>query len=259
MKPSILVPLLIVLAVSGCQTMPPQSRNAGKGEENKAFVLERGIAQIRDTGSGEPFHVTCEACATPTIKKRYQPPLAAALTMAPAVSVPANPVPVLVLETVPAPVPTPDTKSVGQTATIKHLVPFAFGCSKLGPQGRDAMDGVLAVAKDAKRVHVQGYTDIVGTMLVNKRLAMARAAEIRSYLIKRGVAPDKISTSYCIDCFSDSNETEVGRAANRRAVVVMLPPLEAVELTDLDPRDACRPGVTPVATDQTISNKTEVK
>jgi outer membrane protein OmpA-like peptidoglycan-associated protein len=162
--------------------------------------------------------------------------------MAPAVPVSANPVPVLVQETVPAPVPTPDTESAGQPAAFEHLVPFAFGRSKLGPQGRDAMDGVLAAAKEAKRIHVRGYTDIIGAMSINKRLAMARAVEIRSYLSKRGVTPDKVSISYCIDCFSDSNETSVGRAANRRAVVISQPTSEAMDMSSLDHRNRCRIG-----------------
>jgi hypothetical protein len=172
--------------------------------------------------------------------------------MVPAVPVLANPVPVLVQETVPVPAPTPDTKSVGQPATFKHSVPFAFGRSKLGPQGREAMDGVLAVAKDAKRVHVRGYTDIIGSMSINKRLAMARVAEIRSYLIKGGVTPDKISTSYCIDCFCNSNETRVGRAANRRAVVISQPTTEVMDMSSLDHRNAC-------SIDKTISGRLGIK
>lgn len=240
MKPSILVPLLIVLAVSGCQTMPPQSRDAGKGEENKAFVLERGIDQIRDTDSGEPFHVICEACAKPTIKTRYRPPVPAALTMVPAAPVPADPIPVSVQEIVPPQVPTPDTGSAGQSAAFKHTVPFAFSRSKLGPQGRAAMDGVLAAAKVAKHVHVSGHTDIIGKMAGNRQLAMARAVEVRTYLIKQGISPERISTSHCIDCFSESNETVAGRTVNRRAVVLMAPTLKAMEAIDLNNRDLCR-------------------
>jgi outer membrane protein OmpA-like peptidoglycan-associated protein len=254
MKPSILAPILVALAVSGCQSMPPQSRDTGKGKEDKVFILELGIDQIRDADSGESFHVICEACAKLTIKTRYRLPLPVALTMTPAVPVPANPVPVLVQETVPAPVPTPDTESAGQQATFKHLVPFAFGRSKLGPQGREAMDGVLAAAKDAKQVHVRGYTDIIGTMPINKRLAMARAAEIRAYLIKSGVTPDKVSISYCIDCFSDSNKTSVGRAANRRAVVISQPTSEAMDMSSLDHRNMCRIGAP-----QSISDKKGIK
>ena len=244
MKPSILVPFLVVLAVSGCQAMPPQSKDADKGEEGKAFVLERGIDQIRDADSGEAFHVICKPCAKPTIKTRYLPPLPAALTIAPAMSVPANPVPVLVQEMVPAPVPTPDTKSAGQPAVFKHLVPFAFGRSKLGPQGRSAMDAILAVARGATRIHVRGYTDIIGSMSINKRLAMARAAGIRSYLINGGVTPDKITISYCIDCFTDSNEASAGRAANRRGVVISQQTSEAMDISCLGHR-MCAVSVSP--------------
>lgn len=219
MMPTILVPFFVAMVVSGCQSMPPQSRDAGKGEKDKVFVLEHGIGQIRNADTGETFHVICETCAKPTIKTRYRPPVPVVSTMAPVVPAPAHPLPILVQETMPAPVTAPDM----ELAEFTHLVPFAFGRSKLGPQGREAMDDVLAVAREANHVHVRGYTDIIGAISINKRLAMARAAEIRYYLIKRGVTPGKISTSYCIDCFSDSNETSVGRAANRRAVVISFP------------------------------------
>jgi outer membrane protein OmpA-like peptidoglycan-associated protein len=242
MKPSILAPLLAALAVTGCQSIPTPLGDVDKGEADKVFVLERGIDQIRDADSGEAFHVICEACAKRTVKTRYLPPLPAALTMALAVPVVTNPVPVLVQETVPVPTPTPDTKSVGQPAKFKHSVPFAFGRSKLGPQGREVMDGVLAVAKDAKSVHVRGYTDIIGAMSINKSLAMARAAEIRAYLSKMGVTSDKISISHCIDCFSDSNETSAGRASNRRAVVVLRPTSEGMDMSSLDHRKMRRQG-----------------
>jgi outer membrane protein OmpA-like peptidoglycan-associated protein len=84
------------------------------------------------------------------------------------------------------------------------------------------MHAILKEATSAKHVHIRGYTDIIGTIPGNKRLAMARAIEIRTHLIKSGIPLDKLSTSYCIDCFADSNETREGRTANRRAVVEML-------------------------------------
>jgi len=243
MKPTILGPLLVALAVSGCQSIPPYTRDAGKGKDDKMFVLERGVDQIRDVDSGETVHVICEVCTKPTIKTQYLPPLPVASTTAPAAPVSANPFPVLVQQKVPVPVPTPEAESAGQPATFKHLVPFAFGRSKLGPQGRASMDSVLAVARVAEHIHVRGYTDIIGKMLGNKQLAMARAVEVRTYLINRGVSPGRISTGYCIDCFSESNETVIGRKANRRAVVLIAPSLKAMEGIDLSHRDLCRPEV----------------
>jgi len=243
MKPAILGPILVALTVSGCQSMPPPPRESGKWEEEKAFIVERGIDQIRDPDTDKSFHVICEACAKPTIKTRYLPPLQVASSRAPAAPVPANPIPVLVQTAVAVTVPTSDSESAGRPAAFKHLVPFAFGRSKLGPQGRSAMEDLLAVAKEAERLHVRGYTDIIGKMPGNRRLAMARAVEVRTYLIDRGIPPGRISTSYCIDCFSESNETVAGRTANRRTVVLIGPTLKAMEAIDLNHRDLCRSGV----------------
>jgi outer membrane protein OmpA-like peptidoglycan-associated protein len=240
MKPAILGPFLVALAVSGCQSMLPQPRGLGNGEEEKAFILKRGIDQVRDPDTDEAFHVICEACAKPTIKTQYLPPLPMASTRAPTAPVPANPIPVLVQKAVPVTVPTSVTESAGRPGVFKHLVPFAFGRSKLGPQGRSAMDDLLAVAKEAERLHVRGYTDIIGKMPGNRQLAMARAVQVRTYLIDRGIPPGRISTSYCIDCFSESNETVAGRTANRRAAVLIGPTLKVMEAIDLNHRDLCR-------------------
>ncbi|MDD5366667.1 MAG: OmpA family protein [Gallionellaceae bacterium] len=149
-------------------------------------------------------------------------------------------------EAAPAPVaavvaPTPPAESVKPgPAALKRYVPFAFGRVRLGPQGREAMATVLAEAKSAERIHVRGYTDIFGKMPENKTLAMSRAAEVRTYLIKGGVDLAKITTSYCIDCFIESNESEEGRAANRQALVALSSAKSAPGAVDMDHRDACR-------------------
>ncbi len=259
MKLAILGTFLVALAVSGCQSMLQQPKDLGNGGEDKVFDVKRGIEQIRDTETGETFYVICESCAKSTLKTRYRPPLPAASTMAPAEPIPISPVPVMVLDMVPALISKPDTESAGQSASFQYMIPFAFGRSMLGPLGREAMEDVLAVAKEARCVHVRGHTDIIGNMPSNKRLAMARAAEIRAYLVKRGISADKLSISYCVDCFSDSNETTAGRAANRRAVVDMRLLLEAGDPTYPDRRDPCRPETTCDGAAQPICNRVEVK
>ncbi|MBK6742653.1 MAG: OmpA family protein [Hydrogenophilales bacterium] len=243
MKAFALIPLLAALALTGCRCVPPQAME-GVVAADKVIVLERGIHQIRDEDSGERYYVVCEACARPTLKTRYQPPT-------PVVMVKLDPSPVTsaVVVTEPQtepPAPVPDEPK-SQAAAYKRLVPFGFGRARLGPQGMEAMAALLEEAKAAERVHVRGYTDIIGDMPGNKRLAMARAAEIRAFLIKGGVDEAKLTTSYCIDCFVESNESDSGRAANRRAVVVMRPAMDTRFTIDLDHRDPCRTDAVQVA------------
>ncbi len=228
-----LIPLLVALA--GCQSLPPQALEGDTSE--KVIVHERGIDQVRDEDNGERYFVVCEDCARPTLKTMYRPPAPMAMAridpvpITPAVVVPARPAETLT--------PILDQPK-SQAAAYKRLVPFGFGWDRLGPLGREAMAALLEEAKAAERIHVRGYTDIIGHMPGNKRLAMARAEAIRAYLVQSGVSPEIISVSHCIDCFIESNESEPGRAANRRAVVVIRPSIDAVDTIGLDRRDPCR-------------------
>jgi outer membrane protein OmpA-like peptidoglycan-associated protein len=232
-----LIFLFVGLALTGCQSVTPHAPE-GAAATGQVIVLERGIDQLRDEDSGEHYYVVCDACARPTLKTRYRPlvPLAMSrLEPAPAAQA-------VVVKEPPSEAPTAvqETPIKRQAAAYKRLVPFGFGRDKLGPLGRQAMVALLEKAKAAELIHVRGYTDILGRMPSNKRLAMARAEAIRAYLVQGGVTPEKISVSHCIDCFIESNESNEGRAANRRAVVVMRPSVDAVDDIDLDRRDACR-------------------
>jgi hypothetical protein len=86
MKTLILNLFLILLAVSGCQSMPHQSKDGDKGGEDKVIVLESEIGQVRDVDTGEVFYVLCELCAKPTLKTRYRSPAPVAMTFEPSVA-----------------------------------------------------------------------------------------------------------------------------------------------------------------------------
>lgn len=234
MKPRALTPILAVL-IAGCQSLPATDAQAVPAA-SAAMFDQAIIHQLRDEDTGEAFYALSASGRKPTPKTRYTRVASLA------------PVPVFPMEVVAAP-PEPVIASlashepepaVGQSEAFKRLVPFGFGRARLGPQGREAMAALLEEAKSAERVHVRGYTDIIGDMPGNKRLAMARAAEIRAYLIKGGVDEARLSTSYCIDCFIESNESDAGRSANRRAIVVMRPAAGSLDSIDLDHRDPCR-------------------
>ncbi len=244
-----LIFLFVGLALTGCRSVPPHALD-GAAATDKVIVLEHSIDQVRDEDSGEHYYVVCKACARPTLKTRYRP----AAPLAIARFEPAPIAPAVVVKEPPseAPMPVQETPIKNQAAAYKRLVPFGFGRDKLGPLGRQAMAALLEEAKAAERVHVRGYTDILGRMPGNKRLAMARAEEIRAFLIKGGVDETKLSTSYCIDCFVESNESYAGRAANRRAVVVLRPAVDSRDAIDLDHRDPCRTDVGQIAAPHSI-------
>ncbi len=67
-------------------------------------------------------------------------------------------------------------------------------------------------------VEISGHTDNKGTDKYNLTLSESRALEIKNYLVSKGCKPDKLTAKgYGKEKPIASNETEEGRAANRRA------------------------------------------
>jgi len=69
-----------------------------------------------------------------------------------------------------------------------------------------------------------GHTDGVGSDAYNKKLSLARAEAVKTYMVSQGVSADKIRVegkgkSNPIA----SNDTEEGRAKNRRVEITLIP------------------------------------
>jgi outer membrane protein OmpA-like peptidoglycan-associated protein len=66
-------------------------------------------------------------------------------------------------------------------------------------------------------IEISGHTDNVGTREYNENLSLKRAGAVREYLIQRGIAMDRMLFSgYGFSRPVDTNDTETGRANNRR-------------------------------------------
>lgn len=102
---------------------------------------------------------------------------------------------------------------------IKQQVHFASAKWKVLPDSFKLLDQVAQVLKDYPnmRVSIEGHTDTVGAEAMNMKLSQARAEEVRAYLVKKGVAPERLEAiGYGPTKPIASNKTEVGRAKNRR-------------------------------------------
>src|SRR5207249_2745324 len=98
--------------------------------------------------------------------------------------------------------------------TPKGATVDANGC----PLASD-LDAVAAslVANPEIRIEVAGYTDSTGTKFSNLRLSQARAAAVRFYLARKGVAPVRmVAKGYGASGYIAPNGTAAGRAQNRR-------------------------------------------
>jgi outer membrane protein OmpA-like peptidoglycan-associated protein len=73
------------------------------------------------------------------------------------------------------------------------------------------------VANPDVRIEVAGHTDNTGSAAINQRLSQARAAAVRAYLARKGVAPVRmVARGYGPNDPVAPNTTAEGRARNRR-------------------------------------------
>ncbi len=73
-------------------------------------------------------------------------------------------------------------------------------------------------------IRVEGHTDSVGSASYNQTLSESRAQSVRSYLIQRGIAPNRIEAiGYGLTRPIADNATAEGRAQNRRVEVLIVP------------------------------------
>jgi OOP family OmpA-OmpF porin len=108
---------------------------------------------------------------------------------------------------------------------ILEGVNFDVGKSTLTPESETILNGVAEslVANDSIRVQVTGHTDNTGSLALNRRLSRDRALSVRTYLISRGVAEDRLTArGFGPDQPIASNKTTEGRAQNRRVELTRL-------------------------------------
>ncbi len=96
---------------------------------------------------------------------------------------------------------------------------FDFNKSNIKPVSHKILNEVYAYMTkypDVK-LEVQGHTDNVGTKPYNLKLSDARSKAVKNYLIKKGIAPSRLtSKGFGMSTPTASNKTKDGRAKNRR-------------------------------------------
>lgn len=108
-------------------------------------------------------------------------------------------------------------------------VNFDFDKSDIRPDSRPVLDEAADALKESPnvRVAVEGHTDAVGTEMYNEKLSVRRAEAVFRYLVNHGVAPQRLEVAgYGKSRPVADNETESGRAQNRRVELHVLQPAE---------------------------------
>ncbi len=119
-------------------------------------------------------------------------------------------------------------------------ISFDFNSAAVKPEFRPALNQVAQTLASYQStfIDISGHTDSVGTDAVNQRLSEQRAQAVADYLSYQGVNRARVATrgfgkQYPIA----SNDTEEGRAQNRRVEIKLSP------VTDQDMQNAGqRPG-----------------
>ena len=188
------------------------------GERTRTYNVRLGISRFL----GRPSRNSPCYIAPPTPPA----PVYVAPVPAPPPPPPMPPTPV-VQETpqqqpAPAPKPAPTRREL---LTLRGNA-FEFDKSSLTAGARDTLQTVVTTLKnfpDAK-IEIQGHTDWIGSDAYNQALSERRANSVRDYLVSQGIAAGRITTiGYGETQPVATNETAVGRALNRRVVIIEVP------------------------------------
>jgi len=117
-------------------------------------------------------------------------------------------------------------ESRGVVITLSGSVLFATGKYTLLPIAKDRLNEVAKAVKDQgyKSIIVEGHTDSRGSASANQALSLNRAQEVRSHLISQGIESSKITAvGKGEEVPIASNNTDDGRANNRRVEIVVTP------------------------------------
>ncbi len=114
-----------------------------------------------------------------------------------------------------------DVKNQGKDVHIQvsAIINFDFGRKTLNENANNEIDQIITDIGAAKKIVLNGYTDSIGSKAFNDVLAMQRAINTKQALIKRGVKVDIEVNGQGNCCYLASNDTDAGRAKNRRVEV----------------------------------------
>lgn len=110
---------------------------------------------------------------------------------------------------------------------LKDSILFGSGSADTSEQAQKIFDEIAVILKNySNPVQVEGFTDNIPINSpkypTNWELSTARASAIVKYLVSRGVSPERLSAvGYGEYQPVASNETEVGRAQNRRVAIMV--------------------------------------
>jgi len=107
---------------------------------------------------------------------------------------------------------------VGASVVLKNIE-FEYGKATLKPESFEFLDEAVTFLTKygSLKIEVGGHTDNQGSAKFNKNLSQQRAKSVADYMISKGLSAERLtSVGYGFDMPIESNDTEEGKAKNRR-------------------------------------------
>jgi outer membrane protein OmpA-like peptidoglycan-associated protein len=103
---------------------------------------------------------------------------------------------------------------------VRETIGFPHGKAEIEPASMDLLDAVAKIMLSTTaitRLTIEGHTDTTGEPAANLPLSEERALAVKKYLESRGVEASRLeSKGFGSSQPVDTNDTEEGRAKNRR-------------------------------------------
>ncbi len=112
------------------------------------------------------------------------------------------------------------------TLNLPSSITFATNSADLNAGFYNALGGVAMVLKEYNKtvIEVAGHTDSTGSDQYNLQLSQRRAASVASYLTGQGISGQRLLTVGAGEAHPiASNDSESGRAQNRRVEMTIVP------------------------------------
>ena len=125
----------------------------------------------------------------------------------------------------PAPKPAAKPKPVAEKVTLAADVLFDFDKAVLKSEGKSKLDDLANKIRgiNLEVVIAIGHTDSIGSDAYNQKLSVRRAESVKSYLVSKGVEPNRIYTEGKGEKQPvASNKSKDGRQKNRRVEIEVI-------------------------------------
>jgi outer membrane protein OmpA-like peptidoglycan-associated protein len=207
-----LICITILSMVAGCSMTPQQTQYTAAGAVGGALVgggIGCGIAASIDRDDPTSYAIGCP------IGVGAGALIGAVIGyfMAPGPTPPVPPAPLA------SPMPPPPPPPAAQEQIILRGVHFDFDKAIIRDVDKPVLDEAAAKLKanPSTRIHVNGYTDAIGSEAYNLKLSQRRADAVAAFFEKQGISSGQlVPQGFGKTHFVATNATDDGRAQNRR-------------------------------------------